>query len=73
MTKLLWADTRVVNGVRFTAEVRQHWMAGHGPFPDRWRWTVYRESEFRPLMRSGWTGGYYSSIGKARDALAGVR
>lgn len=73
MTELLWSDTRVVNGVTYTAEVRQHWMAGHGPFADRWRFTVYRESQYRPIMRHGWTGNYFRSIGEARDALASVQ
>jgi hypothetical protein len=69
MTPITWTESRVVNGVTFTAEVQQHSFAGHGPVAGRYRWSIWRESQYRPLMASGVTSWHDSSIKAACESL----
>lgn len=68
---ILYTDT-VLNGntgLEYTLEVQPDWMAGRGLFtdendePNRFRWTVYRESEYRPQM------AYRYGIGSLERAI----
>lgn len=69
MTPLLWSDTVMnTNGTEYTLEVRHDWMAGHGVFtdaegnPNRWRWAVYCETQYRPAIAYQYGVG---SLGRA--------
>lgn len=71
-TPLLWRDTRTVGGVTYTAEVIEHWFAGHGKVEGYHRWTVYRESAYRPKAGGGVVSGLDVAIGAAARYLASI-
>lgn len=50
---ILWRESYAIGGHTYTGEVTQHWYAGAGDIPGRYRWTVYFENEHRPIAAKG--------------------
>jgi hypothetical protein len=58
---ILWRMSYDIGGHTYTAEVTQHWYAGHGPVSGRYRWTVYFENEYRPIAARGIRGDVFAA------------
>jgi hypothetical protein len=68
---LEWSETATADdGRTYTATVQRDWMAGHGVYSDRWRWSVILETEHRPRVAYQYNMGRLDvAIELAREQL----
>ena len=70
---ILWRESFTIGEHPYRAEVTPHWFAGHGRVEGRYRWTVYYENEYEPVVGQGVWGDTFGAKRQFRRWLEDYR